>query len=224
MKHVIVTGANGFLGQQLVSHLSNQDSFCISQIDLPAYDLTSPDTFSLSPFSDFDIVYLAHALNPTQNTLTSDSCANNLIESFNVNVLSIYLLLQHIASSLQGRENPIKIIHLSSIYSVRSPKHYIYKNQLKPASYGCTKSAANYLIKHYSLLYPSIICGVNLIIGGVQSGREDAEFVQSYSSHAPTGSMVDSKMLVSTIADTANFLTPLSAGSDIYLDGGWTQW
>ena len=224
MNHVLVTGSKGFLGQQLVNYLTTQPDQRISQIDLPEFDLTQPAVFDHGEFDDFDVVFLAHAVNPTQDSLTPINAGSSLERSFSVNVLSISLLLEHIATKLINRSRPIKIIHLSSIYSVKSPKHYLYNSTLKPAAYGATKAAANYLIKHYSLLYPTLICGVNLIIGGVLSGREEPEFVSAYSYHAPTRSMINPRSLIPVIVQTSNYLTELSAGSDIYLDGGWSQW
>ena len=62
-----------------------------------------------------------------------------------------------------------RVMNFSSIYSLKSPKHYIYKNFSKELGYSVSKSASNMMMKYFgtkygkNYLFNSIIFGLSYL-------------------------------------------------------------
>ena len=59
---VVVLGANGFVGKNLVAHLTSREDYQVTALARPEFDLCKPASFNKIPLSTDVIVHAAGAV------------------------------------------------------------------------------------------------------------------------------------------------------------------
>lgn len=142
--NIAITGNTGFIGSNLIKHLSNMNAVHLFPFDKEKYSLSSTDSLKTFVENQDIIIHLA-GINHTQNTE----------DYYSINVLGTLRLLEAIA--LYGKPN-IQFIFSSSfsVYS-ESEKHELLSEtttKTKPRNhYGLSKLFAEELVEFYNREY-----------------------------------------------------------------------
>ena len=231
--NIVITGSKGFIGKKLVERLEKINKYNIYSIDIHNLDLTKREEVMNSEYFRLaDCIICCHALNPKveKNFLSSKSCFDDcdlIMDYLKVNTISLNYIVESTLSRYKKNKNSKipSLIYLSSIYSKRSPKHFLYKDTSKTPWYGASKAASDYLIKYFAAKYFGKLNLNSIILGGVKKGNENLEFIKEYSKNSPSNSMLSINEILEYIESLINNPLPISSsGSEIILDGGWLLW
>ena len=114
------------------------------------------------------------------------------------------------------------IVNFASLYSIMSPKHYLYQ-QPKNIFYVTSKFSIIGLTKYFASMYGKKI-NVNCIINGGIESDQPKKFKKSLTFHIPKKRM----MRVEDLFGILQLLTSKSSdyinGSSISIDGGYSVW
>jgi len=224
-KKIFLTGSKGRIGSYLKKKL--QKNFIVIESDIIKGNDLSDDEYLKKKFQKADIfaIIFCHGHNSTPTTknkfnqfLNVDK--NSVQEFFEINFfLNLNVIKNYIKYHKKGR-----VINLSSIYSIKSPKHYIYKNFSKELGYCVSKSASNMMMKYFGTKYAKNYLFNNIILAGVQQKKLDNFFLKNYKINNPTGKMIHPDEILPVV----NFLldknnTHVNA-QEIIVDGGWLSW
>jgi NAD(P)-dependent dehydrogenase (short-subunit alcohol dehydrogenase family) len=229
---IIVTGASGFLGKQLVDRLcteircpvwaldklvsefSSNVNFC--QVDLS--DKTSISSFvnSLNNINGARILlYHAASLNPTANSLLSLVEKTDILEdaidlvpkAVTIEIVGLLTLLQFLIGKGIGS---LDIVWLNSIYGVMSPDPRLYHDaglRVKPLHYPVVKHAAMATADYIALLDFDVPVTVkSVVLGGISSGRESQEFKESYQKYMGH-KLIEPEVVLSKLVDFSSYAT-----------------
>jgi NAD(P)-dependent dehydrogenase (short-subunit alcohol dehydrogenase family) len=219
---LILTGSEGFLGQNVKEHLLKQN------LKLACLDLKLGHDFRDEDFvknwfknNSAPVIVNAFGLNDKISNLSLESNFDfelkQMKEFFEINVMALYSICrEYIRNRKTGR-----IINFSSIYSKVSPRRDIYLNYAKNPAYGMSKAAVNQLGRHLSVYFAPEFTVNTLILGGFLENQDD-DFVRRYEKNVPLNRMGSPKDLFSIIDFLAFAKTDYLTGSEITIDGGWT--
>lgn len=218
-KNIILTGSSGHIGKYLSHKLENR--FNIIKIE-KNFDYDHKNISGLFKKKIFALI-LAHGHNttPLQNNIKSELLNEKEIRKFlDINFfINIKLIKEYISRNATG-----KVINLSSIYSIKSPKHFIYKNFNKEIGYSCSKAASNIMLKYLGTRLGENFCFNNIILGGVYQKNLDPFFLKNYNYNSPKKRM----MKLTEIMPVINFLldpkNTYTNAQEIFVDGGWLSW
>lgn len=224
-KKIIITGSEGLIGKTLVKQLSK--SFSIIKIDLKlGHDLSNEKKVIKIMNSNKECIGLVNlfCINP-QPVNTSEDLFSISIDSLRdyleVNTVALFSVCRAFAKVCPKNSS---IINFSSIYGVKSPKHFIYnKGFTKHIGYTISKSSVIGLSKYLSTYLAPQIRVNTLIPGGIESGQ-DKKFINKYSSMVPMKRMMKKNELIGAIEFLLSPKSSYVTGSTIVVDGGWTAW
>lgn len=224
-KKIFLTGANGRIGSYLKKKLKK--NFKVIESDVTYGDDLSDNNYLKKKFEKRDIyaVIFCHGHNSTPTSKNKRNQISNLNqdsiqEFFEINFfLNLNVIKSYMKFHKKGR-----VMNLSSIYSLKSPKHYIYKNFSKELGYSVSKSASNMMMKYFGTKYAKKFLFNSIVLAGVQQKKLDNSFLKNYIINNPTGKM----MQLDEILPVVNFLldknnTHVNA-QEIIVDGGWLSW
>lgn len=203
---IIVTGASGFLGKQLVERLSLENQCPVWALDRTISGFSSNINFckvdlslegSIRSFvNSLDntngarvLLYHAASLNPTANDLATVNKRRDMLGdaimliplAVAIEIVGLLTLMRLLS---QNRVGSIDIIWLNSIYGVMSPDPRLYEDAglaAKPLHYPVVKHAAMATSNYIALLELDVPVTVkSLVLGGISSGRENQDFKESY--------------------------------------------
>lgn len=139
-------------------------------------------------------------------------------------MISIFFLNLNVIKNYIKHQKGGRIINLSTIYSIKSPKHFIYKNFTKELGYSVSKSAANMMIKYFGTKYGKNYLFNSIILGGVKDKGLNSFFETNYKKNNPKGRM----MKLDELYPVINFLLDINNthtnAQEVFVDGGWLSW
>lgn len=222
---VIITGSEGLIGKRLVKDLAKK--YKIIKLDLKLGHDLNDERFISNFFKKTKPIYgliICHGLNPQKNekfnndplTLNTSSVSeyfeNNLISPFN-------LCRYFIKNNKNG-----KIITISSLYGMVSPKHFLYKKSFKHIGYCMSKSSVIMMTKYLATLYAKNFNINSVVLGGVITKNIDKGFVKNYSMTSPKKRMMTSKETSGIFEYLLSKKSSYATGGVFTIDGGWTSW
>ena len=137
--------------------------------------------------------------------------------------VNFYLNIKVIKNFLKFQKEG-RIINLSTIYSIKSPKHFIYKKFSKDLGYCASKSAANMMMKYFGAKYGKKYLFNSIILGGVKSKGLSAFFIKNYKKNNPKGKMMNLEEIYPAINFLLDKKNTHTNAQEIFVDGGWLSW
>ena len=146
-------------------------------------------------------------------------------KGIDVNLTGMFLCSQQIGKIMKKQKNGV-IINISSIYGIKGPDQRIYGKTkiIKSALYATTKGAVINFTKYLASYWNRTGIRVNtLSLGGVEE-NQDRNFKKKYSDKTMIGRMAKKDEYVGALlflsSDASSYLT----GSNLVIDGGWSEW
>lgn len=241
MKKVLLTGASGLIGSQVLQHLRQRHE--VYAIDIladkktnikyadfcNAEDLNEIKTGGFNPDAVVHIGALNAAIDKEQRNQNKNFFNQDILEwvqYFDTNVIGTVQLvkafLPHMLKMHAGR-----FIFFGSTYGKVSPPKELYYREgeqpfYKDPAYGASKAAVANLSKYLASFYGDSGVTFNTIIpGGVISNQTD-EFIYNYSQIVPLRRMGKPNELNSAIDFLLDNRSGYVQGSEVVVDGGWT--
>lgn len=222
---LIITGSLGKIGSEISNFFETRGKK-VAKLDLNLGHDLSDESFVKEWFSNNYSKSLINCF-AINDHINSSSITGNfrdislaeVTNYFHVNVISLFSVCrEYIINQNEGR-----IVNLSSIYSIVSPRTDIYGYSEKSIAYGMTKAAVNQMSRHLATHSAPNFSVNSLILGGIENNHS-LEFVQLYNEQVPMKRMANVNDFVGLIDylcfGESNYLT----GSEIIVDGGWTSW
>ncbi len=225
-KKIVITGSEGLIGSKLMDHFDK--TYDVVGLDIRlGHDLCDENFVKdfFETVGDLYAVILCHAYNPVPTEGSTkvepiDVSLDELSEYMQVNVTSAFDVCRNfIRNNDSGR-----IINISSMYGVVSPKHTIYNNFTKHIGYSLSKSSVCMLSKYLASYYAESFQVNTVILGGVYEDGLDKTFISNYESNVPYERMMNIEEVPSVFDFLLDENNTYMTGTEIIVDGGWTSW
>jgi NAD(P)-dependent dehydrogenase (short-subunit alcohol dehydrogenase family) len=224
-KKIFLTGSNGRIGSFLEKKLKKY--YTVISSDISNGNNLADDAYLKSVFSKNKIyaIVFCHGYNstPLHKSLLRNS--NNFDEMlikkfFNINFfLNLNVIKNYIKFQKKGR-----IMNLTSLYSINTPKHFIYKNFSKELGYCVSKSASNMMMKYFGTKYGRKYLFNNIVLGGVKQKGLSSFFEKNYNKNNPVGRMMNLEEIYPVINFLLDEKNTHTNAQEIIVDGGWLSW
>ena len=129
-------------------------------------------------------------------------------------LLNCRIINSYIQNSNQGR-----VINLSSIYSIKSPKHFIYKNFNKEVGYSASKAASNIMMKYMGTKLGKKFLFNSIILDKDKNKNKYKYFIKNYKKYH-LGKMMELNEIMPVIDFLLEKIIHTNA-QNIHIDGGW---
>ncbi len=224
-KNILLTGSEGLIGSFLKEKLKDRYNVICYDIKLKKksnHELIFDEIFSKKIYA----IVFCHGKNTTpliknkrvKKKILLDE--NKIKEFLETNLyLNIKIINKYLKTNSFGR-----VINFSSIYSLRSPKHFIYKNFSKEIGYSISKAAANMLMKYMGTKFAKKFLFNSIILGGVHSKDLSNFFLKNYNNNNPTGRMMKLKEVLPIVNFLLDENNTYTNAQEIVVDGGWLSW
>ncbi|WP_298953108.1 SDR family oxidoreductase [uncultured Nonlabens sp.] len=236
-KIVIVTGANGLIGKEVIKHLEFNKAIVIA-VDVEAcdkvleYDVTKPDSidvlisYVMDKYKRIDgLVNLAYPRTSDWGNKFEDVKMDSWRINVDMQLNAIFYINQSVLKIMKNQKKG-SIVNIGSIYGVVGNDFELYKD------YGGTSASAYSAIKggiiNFSRYLASYYGKHNVRINCVSPGgildkkQQHPSFIQKYSEKSPLGRLGDAFEIAPPISflisDDSSFIT----GHNLMVDGGWT--
>tara|TARA_R110002096_G_scaffold410190_1_gene609762 strand:+ start:15882 stop:16646 length:765 start_codon:yes stop_codon:yes gene_type:complete len=247
-RKILVVGANGLLGKEIVVSLlrsgleviatditlSNLRDFVkakeapSSMLTLQKLDLTNEEEVC-AYFSDLDDVIGAVNCSYPRNSSYGASFYDVDMDSFNENISlnlgTAFLFSQQCAKYfVRHQPQPFSLVNISSIYGIVAPKFDLYKGtkMTMPVEYAAIKSGLLHLNKYVAAYVNNSNFRVNSVSPGGLIDNQPPEFIENYKSKTLGTGMLDAKDMCGAVqfllSDAANYIN----GQNIIVDDGFT--
>ena len=220
-KNILLTGSHGRIGTFLKRKLKNK--YNLINADIKNGTVINKDFLKKVFKKQIYAVILCHGKNttPLKNKKKNEDIDLDIIRSFfETNLfLSLEIISYYLKNNKRGR-----IINLSSIYGVKSPKHFIYKGFSKEIGYSLSKSASNMMTKFLGTKYSKNFLFNSIVLGGVQQSNLNKYFLKNYNRNNPTGRMMKLDEIFPVISFLLDVNNTYTNSQEIVLDGGWLSW
>ena len=243
-KTIVITGANGQLGESLTRE------FIKSGMNVIALDISRDTRFEKIEGANYlfcdvrkrdnvDEVFsqinsefgpIAALINNAGTaffTHYSQRKDSEISEMFDVNLRGPINCTLSLIESLNGKKGSISIVNIASLYGIVSPDFRIYGSldRRSPETYGATKAGVIQLTKYFAVALADLGIRVNSVSpGGIYNDRDpqDDEFVRRYSERTLLKRMarVDEivKPVLFLVSDASSYIT----GHNLVVDGGYS--
>ncbi len=225
MKRILITGSRGLIGKKVVKHLKKKNK--VFGLDKNNIDLT--DEVQVKKFfkenNNFNYLINLHGANEhvVKKTHKINKTFENQLENFDHffhnNVFSLYLTNKYF---VMYNKNAKGIVNFSSIFSLISPKHFIYDDP-KDIFYVSSKFAVNGITKYFSTMHGKKI-NINTIANHGIEWKQPPKFKKELIKNIPKGRMMKTEDLYGILEYLCGDQNKYMNGSTIVLDGGYTSW
>ena len=241
--HVLIADINNDAAEELAQTLKDKNG----SVKAISVDVTNADSVkqmvrtAIESFGRLDILVNSAALDPKfdpkhekpgAHRAGSGAFENYPLQSWkqalDVNLTGAFLCCQAASTPMLNQGQGV-IINISSIYGLSAPDQRLYQRpgeppQFKPAYYTVTKAGILGLTKYLAAYYAGKNIRVNALSpGGGYNGHDD-HFVQSYSSRAILGRMAEKDEMNGALLFLASDASAYMTGTNLIVDGGWTNW
>ena len=228
MKRILITGSNGLIGKEIFKYLKKKN--IVFGLDKHNIDLSDEkivkDFFRKN--NKFDYLINLHGANEHIEKKNKKKKADNFFYKsekenfnyfFNNNVFSIYLTNKYF---IKYCKNGKGIINFSSIYSLNSPKHFIYDNP-KNIFYVSSKFAVNGITKYFATQFGKKI-NINTIANHGIEWKQPKKFKKKLVKHIPKNRMMKTDDLYGILDYFCSDQNKFINGTTIVIDGGYSAW
>ncbi len=240
--NILITGANGNLGSNLIKFFSNDETNSVFGLDIhesatfegnnyyySQCDITSSDQVD-SFFKNLKSSFVFDSIINNASCATFDDFTKRKKSDFmsvlEANVYGPFNIIQKLILNIKYNKTFCKIINIGSIYGSISSDPNIYDdlNRKNSEVYSASKSAIISLTKYFSVH----LANKNIIVNAVSPGgifnNHPPIFNSKYSQKVPLGRMANVEEIVSIISFLAYTSNNYLTGQNINVDGGMTAW
>ena len=247
-KVVLVSGACGLLGYQIVREIIEQNG-CVLATDtdtdkaINLFQTFPNERIQFAPMNITDAGSVDQAIADGMKQFGSvDACINSayprtanwgtpfenlemedIQENLKLQLGGAILLAQRILKHFisQGYGN---FIHMSSIYGVISPKfdHYEATSMTSPIEYSAVKSGIISMTSWLAKYYKNKNIRVNCISPGGILDQQPQSFLEKYRDSCTSKGMLDPTDIVGTVLFLLSDQSKYINGQNIVIDDGWT--
>ena len=224
MNKIIITGSEGLIGKKVSSFFLKKNKFKIVKLDRKlGHNLVSELEVDKIFKKNKDANYLInlHGFNDHIKTNKTKSL-NDKDDFLNYhlnNVFSVYLTNLKFIKYCKLAKG---IVNFASLYSIMSPKHYLYQ-QPKNIFYVTSKFSIIGLTKYFASKYGKRI-NVNCIVNGGIEADQPRKFKKSLAFHIPKKRMMKTEDLYGMLELLTSKRSDYINGSSIVMDGGYSAW
>lgn len=242
-KNIILTGSEGFLGQEFEKSLSgNNKVFSIDiknkkknnyfKCDITKESQVSVIVKKILKKNNIDVLINNAAYNPSSKGIAysfSNYKFDTWKKNLEVDLLGSFLMSKYICKHFE-KKNKGLIINISSIYGLVGPDQSIYQKKFKkyygfkPIEYSVAKSGIIGFTKSLAAYYSNTnIRSICLVLGGVEKKDMSLFFKKNYKKKTILNKMAKrtdyNALLNFVISDNSSYIN----GSSIIIDGGATS-
>ncbi|TWW09309.1 short-chain dehydrogenase/reductase SDR [Planctomyces bekefii] len=244
-KVVVITGANGQLGRELVMAYTNAGSIVIGwDLSLPKIEVDNVKYIQVDVSKKEGVIHALEESLKINNKI--DVFINNAgvstFEPFeqrpeekidwvmDVNLKGTLFCIQGIVNLVDKLHiPPPNIINIGSFYGVISPDFRIYEDGDRKNSeiYGATKAGVIQMTKYFAVHLAERNIRVNAVSpGGIYnpSSPQSEEFVTKYSFRCPMKRMANVEEITGAILYLSSRAASYTTGQNIIIDGGMSCW
>tara|TARA_Y100000590_G_scaffold455520_1_gene604352 strand:- start:222 stop:893 length:672 start_codon:yes stop_codon:yes gene_type:complete len=223
MTKIIITGSEGLIGKK-VSNFFIKKKFKVIKIDKKlGHNLNSENEVKKIFKKNKDANYLIslHGFNDHVKKYKSKSTniKNDFLNYHLNNVFSVYLTNLAFIKNCKLAKG---IINFASLYSIMSPKHYLYQHP-KNIFYITSKFSVVGMTKYFASMYGKKI-SVNCIINGGIEADQPMKFKKALSFHIPKKRMMKIEDLYGMLELLTSKKSDYINGSSLVMDGGYSSW
>lgn len=251
---ILVTGASGYLGQEIVSQLISLGAkvICADTSLKILREVSKKNNWGKSAFLiNFDISKEVEVKKSFSIAIKKFGQINSIINNaglsvfepwtkrkdkdFNdvmaVNLKGTFYCMREFFNHLKKKKHQGVVVNIASHYGVISPDPRIYiDNKLRNSEiYGATKAGVIQMTKYFAVNAPveGLKVRVNAIApGGIynKTNPQDKQFVKNYSTKCPMKRMAEVKEIVGPILFLLSKDSSYINGHTIIVDGGMSSW
>lgn len=238
-KLIIVTGANGRIGSQIVKDLTKEKATVISlDSNKPKKNLNnffkiditnekSIETFFYKikkKYNKIDcLVHCAYPRTKDWGTRFENLKYNSLSKNLSMQLGGTIVLAQKIFKIFKS-QNFGNLVLVSSIQGISAPKfeHYEGTNMSSPIEYGAIKSGIISITKYLAKSVRKTRIKVNCISPGGILDNQPASFLKAYKKSCNSKGMLDPEDVSNTVLFLFDDNSKYINGQNIIVDDGWS--
>ena len=236
-KVVVVIGANGLLGSEILKAVNSSNATAISA-DI-AHDGFKNDNIYIN-ITDKDsimhaidvickkhkkidaVINAAYPRNKNYGRDFLDVDYNDFCENINTH-LGGYFLVSQLFGKFFLKQGFGNIINISSIYGVTAPHFELYENtqMTMPIEYAAIKSSIIHLTKYIAKYFKNKNIRVNCISPGGIFDNQNEQFVDRYRQNCLNKGMLDKSDISGTVLFLLSEMSNFINGQNIIVDDGF---
>ena len=244
---LIITGASGMLGQELVKHFSKNKHFNVVSVDIAHSNSNENELyFQVDVSSERDVEIMFTKIDPLitkDSKLSLINCAGiSVFEDFEkrtkdsfmrvieVNLFGTFNMLKQTVEIIKSNNITGSIVNTGSIFAKRSPdeRNYIDLNRKNSEVYGASKAGVEQMTRYFSAHLAKHNIRVNCVSpGGIlnEEKPQGEKFQKLYNYKVPMGRMATYSEVVGAYDyflddEKSRYVT----GQTLVIDGGYTAW
>ncbi len=222
MKKILITGSKGLIGKKVFNYLGKKNKvFGLDKHNIDLADEQEVKNF-FKKNNKFDYLINLHGANEhvmKKNKLFFQNDKENFNHFFYNNVFSFYLTNKYFVKYCKYGKG---VVNFSSIYSLSSPKHFIYDDP-KDIFYVSSKFAVNGITKYFATQYGKKI-NINTIACHGVEWKQPKNFKKKLINHIPKNRMMKIDDLFGVLNLLCSDQNKYMNGSTIVIDGGYSAW